>query len=284
MWENATHPERKHHLPIYLDRHSDLNVSADELFNAHLADLEAQEQFGVKYLSYWFDYNEHKAYCLVDAPSPEAAAAVHAEAHGVMADKLISVDPTELYKYMGGGSVDDEPSFNPNGQNEQTLRTVVFTDIVGSSDAAHRLGDDVAMAMLRDHNRIVRDNLDTHKGREVKHTGDGIMASFSSVSNAIRCAMAVQEALQARNEAPDSHEVHVRIGLAAGEPIAEEDDLFGTTVNLAARVCDVADAGAVFVTNVVKELSIGKNFEFEHVADVELKGFPDPVPVSKVVS
>ena len=271
-------------MPIYLDRHSDLDVSPEELFDAHLSDLEVQEKYGVKYLSYWFDYSAKRAYCLVDAPSPDAAAAVHAEAHGVMADKLIPVEPAELYKYMGGGRVDDEPSFNPNGQNEQTLRTIVFTDIVGSSDAAHRLGDDVAMAMLRDHNRIVRDSLDTHKGREVKHTGDGIMASFSSVSSAIRCAMEVQAALQARNEDPDSHQVHVRIGLAAGEPIAEEDDLFGTTVNLAARVCDVADAGAVFVTNVVKELSIGKNFMFEHVADVELKGFPDPVPVSKVIS
>ena len=271
-------------MPIYLDRHSSLGVTPTELHDAHLADLEVQEKYGVKYLSFWFDYNAEKAYCLIDAPSPAAAAAVHAEAHGEMADKIIPIDPTELYKYMGGGPVDDEPSFNPDGQNEQTLRTIVFTDIVGSSDAAHRLGDDVAMEMLRDHNRIVRDNLDSHNGREVKHTGDGIMASFSSVTKAIRCALAVQEELQARNADPNSHQVHVRIGLAAGEPIAEEDDLFGTTVNLAARVCDVADSGAVFVTNVVKELTMGKHFEFEHVADVELKGFPDPVPVSKVVA
>ncbi len=270
-------------MPIYLDRHSDLDVTPDQLYQAHIADLEAQEKYGVHYLSYWFDYDAHKAYCLVDAPSPEAAAAVHEEAHGVMADKVIPVEPTELWKYMGGGSAGDEPDFNPDGNNEQTLRTIVFTDIVGSSDAAHRLGDEVAMTMLRHHNEIVRENLKSHSGREVKHTGDGIMASFASVSNAIRCALAVQQHLESHNRDPDSHEVHVRIGLAAGEPIAEEDDLFGSAVNLAARVCGVADAGAVFVTNVVKELTMGKNFEFEHVADVELKGFPDPVPVSRVV-
>ncbi len=271
-------------MPIYLDRHEDLaGVKPDDLYQAHLRDLEAQEKYGVNYLSYWFDYKKHNAYCLIDAPSVDAAAAVHEEAHGVMADKFIEVEPTELWRYMGGGPIEN-PDFNPDGINEQTLRTIVFTDIVGSSDAAHRLGDEVAMAMLHHHNRIVRENLEAKNGREVKHTGDGIMASFKSVSAAIQCALAVQRELEAHNENPDLHDVHVRIGLAAGEPVAEDDDLFGTAVNLAARVCDIADAGAVFVTNVVRELSIGKNFEFEHVADVELKGFSDPVPVSRVVS
>ncbi len=102
-------------------------------------------------------------------------------------------------------------------------------------------------------------------------------------SPAIQCAMAVQRELEAHNSDPDSQEVHVRIGLAAGEPVAEDDDLYGTAVNLAARVCGIADAGAVFVTDVVKELAVGKNFEFEHIAEVELKGFPNPVPVSRVV-
>lgn len=271
-------------MPLYLDRHDQLDVTPDELFNAHLSDLEAQEKYGVQYLSYWFDYNAHKAYCLVDAPSPDAAAAVHAEAHGVMADKVIPVDPNELYKYMGGGRVDEEPSFNPDGLNEQTLRTIVFTDIVGSTEIAQSLGDDAAMEMLKAHNRIVRENLEVHTGREVKHTGDGIMASFSSVTEAIRCSLSVQDALGERNRDPSSHNVHVRIGLAAGEPIAEDEDLFGTAVNLAARVCDVGEGGDVLVSNVVKELSIGKNFEFEHVGEVVLKGFPDPVLIARVVA
>ncbi len=271
-------------MPIYLDRHDELDVTPDELYNAHLADIEAQDKYGVKYLSYWFDYNAHKAYCLVDAPSPEAAASVHAEAHGVMADKIIPVEPEELFKYMGGGRVEEEPSFNPDGQNEQTLRTIVFTDIVGSTDTAQRLGDDAAMELLKAHNRIVREHLDSNRGREVKHTGDGIMASFSTVSEAIRCSLAVQDALGERNGDPSTQNLYVSIGLAAGEPIAEDEDLFGTAVNLAARVCDVAEAGDVLVTNVVKELSIGKNFEFEHVGEVALKGFPDPVLIARVVA
>ena len=271
-------------MPIFLDRHEQLDVAPEDLQKAHLADLEAQEKYGVRYLSYWFDYEEQKAYCLVDAPSPEAAEAVHEEAHGVMANKLIPVDPAELWKYMGGGPVGDTPAFDPYGQNEQTLRIIVFTDIVGSSQAAAQFGDDAAISRLHDHNRIVRGNLERHQGREVKHTGDGIMASFVSVTRAITCSLAVQAALVDRNARADDGALHVRIGLAAGEPVAEDDDLFGTAVNLAARVCDVADPGAVYVTDGVRDLAMGKNFSFEHVADFELKGFPRPVRVSRVVS
>lgn len=267
-------------MPIFLDRHTELGVTPEELFEAHLADIEAQEKFGVKYLSYWFDYDKKSAYCLVDAPDTDKAAAVHREAHGVMADKFIAVNPAELWKYMGGG----QPGFDPNGVNGQTMRTIVFTDIVGSTDAGNTFGDDAALAMLRTHNQIVREQLETHGGREVKHTGDGIMASFASNSKAIECSLAIQTALASHNERGGDHEIHIRIGLAAGEPIAEDDDLFGTAVNLAARVCDAAERGAVFVTKAVRDLAMGKAFEFEHVADLVLKGFPEPVPVARVLA
>jgi len=180
--------------------------------------------------------------------------------------------------------VAEPTAWNPDGVNETTLRTIVFTDIGGSTDAANRLGDDAAMAMVRAHNEIVREQLATLGGREVKHTGDGIMASFESVTRAIECSMAIQRDLQERNLDPDVQQVHVRIGLAAGEPITEDDDLFGTAVNLAARICDAAAPGSVYVSNVVKELSIGKKFEFEHVAELNLKGFPDPIAVARVVA
>ena len=146
------------------------------------------------------------------------------------------------------------------------------------------MGDDAAMAMLRAHNEIVREQLAALGGREVKHTGDGIMACFESVTRAIECSMGIQRALQERNRDPDVQDVHVRIGLAAGEPITEDDDLFGTAVNLAARICDAADTGSVFVSNVVRELSIGEKYEYAHVADLVLKGFPDPIAVARVVA
>ena len=248
-----------------------------------MRDVAVQDEYGVKYLTYWFDNDKQKSWCLVDAPSAEVAASVHAEAHAMLANRVILADPDIVQRYLGDDAVDDPPVWNPDGVNETALRTILFTDIVGSTDAANRFGDDAAMAMVRVHNESVRGKLAAFGGREVKHTGDGIMASFESVTRAIECSVAIQHALYERNLDPDVQDVHVRIGLAAGEPITEDDDLFGTAVNLAARICDAAEAGSVFVSNVVRELSIGKKFQFEHVADLTLKGFPDPVAVARVV-
>ena len=112
---------------------------------------------------------------------------------------------------------------------------------------------------------------------------DAFMACFESVTRAIECSIAVQRQLDEHNRDSAHPTVHVRIGIAAGEPITEDDDLYGTTVNLAARICDAAEVGSVFVSNVVKELTIGKQFQFEQARELALKGFTEPVSVSKVI-
>ncbi len=108
-----------------------------------------------------------------------------------------------------------------------------------STRLTQELGDAPAIALLRDHDRIVREGLDACRGQEVKHTGDGIMATCSSVSRGLRWAGDVQRRLEERNETAE-HRLGVRIGMSAGEPVAEGDDLFGATVQLAARLCDHA--------------------------------------------
>ncbi len=270
-------------MPVYLDRHENLGgISPLEVATAHMRDLAIQDQYGVRFLTYWFDHDKQKSWCLVDAPSAEAAAKVHAEAHGMLPDRVILADPEIVHRYLGDDPVDEPPAWNPDGVNDTPLRTILFTDIVGSTDTANRLGDDVAMAMVRNHNEIVRSQLAAFGGREVKHTGDGIMASFDSVTRAIDCSIAIQMEMRRRNLDPKVQNVVVRIGLAAGEPISEDADLFGTAVNLAARICGAAEPGSVYVSNVVRELSIGKKYEFDDVAELTLKGFPDPIAVARV--
>ncbi len=135
--------------------------------------------------------------------------------------------------------------------------------------------------MLRTHNRIVRDALKTHSGSEIKHTGDGIMASFASASRALECAIVIQRALAQRNETAEEP-IRVRIGLNAGEPVAEEEDLFGTAVQLAARICAHAEPGEILAPIVVRELAAGKGFLFADRGDVALRGFEDPVRLFEV--
>ena len=156
------------------------------------------------------------------------------------------------------------------------FRTILFTDVEGSTALTQRLGDAKARELLREHERIVREALKAHGGSEVKTMGDGFMASFSSATKALECAIAMQRAFAEQNESA-AEPIKVRIGLNAGEPIAEDDDLFGTAVNLAARICSQAEAGQILAPIVVRELAAGKQFMFADLGETELRGFEDPV-------
>jgi len=166
-----------------------------------------------------------------------------------------------------------------------SLVTIVFTDVVGSTALTRRLGDEGARAVLREHERIVREALTAHGGSEVKATGDGFMASFGSARKALECAIAVQKSFAESDAAGGSANgapLQVRIGLNAGEPVAEDGDLFGTAVNVAARIADQAQGGEILASNVVRELTAGKGFGFSDRGEQVLRGFEDPVHVYAV--
>ena len=163
------------------------------------------------------------------------------------------------------------------------IMTVLFTDMVGSTDLTQARGDHAAQDVVRRHNNIVRRALADFTGKEVKHTGDGIMASFSSAANGVEAAVAIQLACAAHNVKRPDLQLHLRIGINAGEPIEEEDDLFGTTVQLSARVCAKSGTDEILCTNVVRELSAGKGLTFVAKGEHALKGFKDPVALYEVL-
>ena len=171
-------------------------------------------------------------------------------------------------------------------QKPASLATVLFTDVEGSTALTDRLGDAKARELLRDHERMVREALKAHGGSEVKTMGDGFMASFGSAVKALECAIAIQRAFGERNESAEEP-IKVRIGLNAGEPIAEDDpdgrsDLFGASVNRAARIAAMAQGGEILVANVVRELAEGKQFMFGDRGETALRGFDDPVRLYEV--
>ena len=146
-----------------------------------------------------------------------------------------------------------------------------------STALRQRLGDAKAQELVRTHNVIVREGLKAHGGREIKHTGDGIMASFPSASRGLECAVVIQRGVAAHAEEHPETFLRVYIGLNAGEPIAEEEDLFGTSVDLAARICAHAGPGEILASDVVRQLVAGKGFLFSDRGETELRGFEDPV-------
>ena len=161
--------------------------------------------------------------------------------------------------------------------NSTAVVTVMFTDLENSTATRVRLGDAKAQEILRAHNTIVREALSNYDGKEIKHTGDGIMASFPTGSGAIGCAIAIQKNVKSYLEEHPELPLQVYLGLNAGEPIAEGQDLFGTSVDLAARICDHAQPGQILVSDVVRQLAAGKTFHFSDLGQPELRGFKDPV-------
>ncbi len=183
-------------------------------------------------------------------------------------------------EFLGKGV---EAAVRPSKLAMEDVYTILFTDVEGSTALTQRLGDAKARELLREHELIVREALKAHGGSEVKTLGDGFMASFSSATKALHCAIAMQRAFAERNSVrPEpvegrGEEIRIRVGLNAGEPIAEDDDLFGTAVNLAARICGHAEAGQILAPIVVRELAAGKQFMFADLGETELRGFEDPV-------
>ncbi len=157
-----------------------------------------------------------------------------------------------------------------------SIVTILFTDIEEHTALLRRLGDERGRDVLREYETIVRAALRRHNGTEVKTMGDGFMASFVSAFHALECAMEMQRAFRSRNATSDSP-VLIRIGLNAGEPIAEHDDLFGSAVILAARTASKAHGGEIYVTDVVRQLAAGRSFLFSDLGETELRGFEDPV-------
>jgi class 3 adenylate cyclase len=173
-----------------------------------------------------------------------------------------------IEEFLGG-----EETGQPARVHAGGLVTILFTDMESSTALGQRIGDAKTQDVRRVHNTLVRAALGDHGGTEIKHTGDGIMASFATASSALNCAAAIQRGVAAHIDAHPESPLGVYIGLNAGEPIAEERDLFGTSVDLARRICDHAAPGQILASNVVRELVEGKGFAFSDIGEVSLKGF-----------
>jgi len=159
---------------------------------------------------------------------------------------------------------------------DSAFRTVMFTDVEASTALVDRLGDEPARDIMRRHEGAARRAVTAHGGTEVKAMGDGFMVSFGSASAALDAATMLQREIAA--EFPNG-DLQVRIGINAGEPIAERDDLHGTAVIRAARIMDRAAGGEVMASSLVRELVAGRNYRFVSRGMRELKGFDEPVPI-----
>jgi len=150
---------------------------------------------------------------------------------------------------------------------ERVLTTIVFTDIVGSTERAATLGDDRWHALLDNHDNVVRHELQRFRGREVNTVGDGFVAIFTSPSVAIDCADAIIDAVRPLG-------IEVRVGIHAGEVEVRGDDIAGMAVHIGARVAALAGRSEVLVSSTVREIVTGSRRRFSERGGHDLKGVP----------
>jgi class 3 adenylate cyclase len=207
--------------------------------------------------------------------------------------QLQGIDPTSMQSSIGlvaAAVYVDKPDLRSHAAPDGTV-TILFTDIEGSTALAQRLGDRAYYALLGEHNRILREQVQAHGGHEVKSTGDGFMVAFGSARRALQCAIDIQRAFAEHNESllrqaqdegaepqderaePVEAAIRVRIGLHTGEAIKEAEDFYGKSVILAARIADEAQGGEILVSSLLKELTESAgDIAFAEGREVELRG------------
>jgi class 3 adenylate cyclase len=160
--------------------------------------------------------------------------------------------------------------------------TILITDLVGSTGLESRIGPKAADELRSEHFSLLRSAVDETGGREVKNRGDGLFIVFESASQAVSCAVAVQQRFERRNRASDE-QLSIRVGLSAGDATVSDGDYFGMSVTEAARLCDRAQGGQILANEVVGQLTGGRNgHAFEAIGALALKGFPEPVNAVEV--
>ena len=188
----------------------------------------------------------------------------------MLAGDVEAVGPT-LDDFLG--SHHQEPDVSPTGSS---FRTILFTDVVASTPLLAQLKDAKMREVMRDHDAVLDAAVTEHGGRVVKEIGDAFMVEFAIPSAAVECAIAIQRGI--REQFADSDvPIRLRIGINAGEPVAEDGDLHGASVNIAKRLESAAPTNGILVSDVVKQAVVGKDFEFADQGEVALKGFDDPV-------
>lgn len=259
-------------MPLYMDRHDVPGQSAEDTARAHALDVEVAGEYGVQFLSYWHDSDQGHVFCFARAPEPEAVSRAHDASHGGVPAEIIEVSESDVVQFLG-------QVHEPQDASEVTsaFRTICFTDLVGSTQLLDRLGQSEYMVLLTEHDLIIRRSLIGWKGREVKHTGDGFMVVFEDVEKALGWALDVRESFAQRSD------LDVRLGLAAGEPVDHNNDLFGAAVTKANRICSTAGPEQIYVSEMVRDLGQDSGFRFGAGRTQELRGFHEPATIYELL-
>lgn len=233
-------------MPLFLDRHDDVTHTPEEVARLHACDMDAQAKFGVKYLTYWYQHGKPEAFCLVEAPSKQAAEAVHREAHGNMPSQIIEVERRDVEVFLG-------PIREPErgeAWEDVSFRGVLTTAFAGGP-----------VSRTRGPGRFVGHMFDDRGGRQVAAEDGAMVGRFHTVSAALECALAIQQSFSPLATVFQHSQVQAKTGIHSGEPVTKFLDLFGEAVLVSSRLSEMAEPGEILVSGEVRGLCKGYRFK-----------------------
>ncbi len=239
-------------MPIYMDVHIIPGVKAKDVAEAHQKDVALQAEYSCKCMTYWVDEKRENVFCLIEAPEKYIVEEMHKQAHGLIPHKIIEVSSVLVESFLGRLNDPEDVQIEDGLKvfHEPSLRFLMITKISDPVLLKYKMGKEKADELLSTHDHIIRENLASYSGREASYSSNNFIASFSSASKAIACAISIQKDMADAN----MNGAGFCIAINAGEPVTQNDKLFGDTIRLAKRLCSVAKENQIVIASNVKEL------------------------------
>jgi len=249
-------------MPIFMDRHEVPGLTAQDVAEAHSRDLAIQHRYECRALTYWYDDTRETAFCLIEAPRKQAVEQLHEASHGFIPNKIIEVEREVVESFLG--RIAEPGTREDTGFHEligPAFRTVMVTALDDSSMVQFLLEAEKGWQRLREFHTIVRETVSEFKGNPIRETGVTHIASFTSVSGSIECALDLHQRIREFKMPGSETTIQITAGLNAGEPVGEDDGFFGNVTQMATRLCYIADAGEILLSSTVRDQYPGEDFE-----------------------
>ncbi|UAY50873.1 nickel-binding protein [Ferruginibacter albus] len=237
-------------MPLYMDQHILPGVKAKDVAEAHQMDMLIQHDHSCNCITYWIDEKRGNVFCLIEAPSKEAVQALHGQSHGLVPNKVIEVNSSIVESFLGR-ITDPEDVVMQDGLkvfNNTSFRILMVVRISDVALLQQQLGRSKTNELIVQYNTALRKILTEHGGREIENDKNDFVISFTATNKAIACALEINDALSVIND------LGWKIAVSAGDPVANNEQLFGDTIQLAERMLSIIKDAPILISSNVKDL------------------------------
>lgn len=251
-------------MPIYMDRHDLPDITAEDVAKAHKQDLEIQDQFNCRALTYWFDKERSSAFCLIEAPNKESVVEMHNHSHGLIPGNIIEVDTQLVESFLGRIN---NPDAAKTGEKdfakikEPAFRTILVIALQNVTELKYRLGINDFYNLVRKFKSISEEVASKFSGQLIRGEEENWILSFPSTYNAVRCALYLNGSISTLETGDITENLQWVMGLSAGDPVTKQEDLFGEAIQLARRLCISGNNGDIIIASKVNKLYKKENLE-----------------------